>query len=159
MPRNAFAGRVTDDGSRIDLEYPKAMKAHVKTLAGKRVTVTIVDVKSRRSLKQNAWLHGPALSAIEAQWSKVCEVLGADIGYEQSEMKLVLLGEFFGYKWNAIAKKDVPVKAHTSELTTKEFSALMSWLPDWAGSQFNISIPLPDDDIPVETRGRYAPKT
>ncbi len=62
MPRNAFAGRVTDDGSKIDLESPKSMREHVKKLAGKRVVVTVQAAKSKRSLDQNAWNWGVAIT-------------------------------------------------------------------------------------------------
>jgi hypothetical protein len=106
--------------------------------------VIVRKQRTQRSNKQNAWLHGPALDTLIA-------AIGDDLGYEKSEAKLVLLGECFGYHYNALAKRDVPIKSHTSELSTKEFSAFMEWLVDWAGSQRGIYIPLPDD-APMESR-------
>jgi hypothetical protein len=143
-----FNGTANTRGT-VDLELPASCKRWVKTLAPNAVEVIIRPRRSKRSLAQNRWLHGPALDRLKPVFDRIAAAVGDDIGYEKSEMKLVLLGEHFGYHYNAVAQKDMPIKSHTSQLTTAEFSKFMEWLVDWAGSQHQVYIPLPDD-APLE---------
>jgi hypothetical protein len=145
----SFSGTATPLGT-VTFDRPREYQRYVTTLAGQRVSVTVTKPKTQRSLKQNKWLHGPALDALEPKFRELTDALGNHLGYEKSEMKLVLLGECYGYHYNPIAKRDVPVKTHTSQLTTKEFAAFMEWLVDWAASQHGVYIGLPDDEVPVE---------
>lgn len=102
-----FVGLVREDGSRLDFDFPSQYRAFIQTLAGHEVEIEIRRKRTKRTVKQNAYLH----AAIKPY---------ADhLGYTVEELKLVLLGECFGY--HQIKGVTMPVKLHTSELSTQEF--------------------------------------
>ncbi len=152
MPINAFAGRVTDDGAKIDLESPKSMREHVKKLAGKRVVVTVQAAKSKRSLDQNAW-----------NWGVAIPMIAEHCGYDKDEyddLHYELLAICYGTKQIELdgVKLIVPNKT-SSHLDTKGFSEYMEWLVRYAAKKFDVVIPLPDEPAPIQTRGRYEPRS
>jgi len=102
-----FIGLVREDGSRLDFDFPSQYRAFIQTLAGHEVEIEIRRKRTKRTVKQNAYLH----AAIKPY---------ADhLGYTVEELKLALLGECFGY--HQVAGVTMPVKLHTSELSTQEF--------------------------------------
>ena len=116
-----------------------AVKRHLATLDGHDVEFTIKRKRSQRSLDQNAYLHGCVFGP-----------LGEHLGYTMSEMKLLMMGECFG--WQTVAGHELPIKSSTSEMTVEEAHHLIEWVGPWALEQFDFHIPLPnevddDDDI------------
>jgi len=111
--RGIFPGMCHDNGS-LTLDFPsKAHEFNRHHFAGHEVTIEVYKRRSKRSLKQNAFLH----AAIEP-WA-------THIGETVTGLKIMLLGEVFG--WTTIHGHAVPTKDHTSELNTEEFSDVMAY--------------------------------
>jgi len=112
-PRYLGIGLVDDQG-RIHLDDPvQQRKFCAEYLNGDEIEIEIRKRRSKRSLRQNSWLH----AAIEP--------LAEHLGYDIDDLKLDLLGITFGWKEMKSGNK-VPNKLHTSDLNTEEFSDLMA---------------------------------
>lgn len=123
-------GMITDDGKTLMIDYPDQLKADYIHLAGHAITIEIRKLRSKRSLKQNAWLH----AAIKP--------LADELGNSTEELKLILLGQTFG--WREIRGASIPNRLHTSELNTEEFGELMDTLLNLAAEN-SVVILLPDE--------------
>jgi len=111
--RGIFPGFCQDDG-KLTLDFPsKAHEFNRAHFGGHEVTIEVYKRRSKRSLRQNAFLH----AAIEP-WAK-------QIGETVTGLKIALLGEVFG--WTTVRGHQVPTKDHTSELNTEEFSDVMAY--------------------------------
>lgn len=108
-----FIGTVRDDGSRLDFDYPTDYRAYIRQFAGYEVEVEIRKRRSKRSHRQNAWLHSFLGHFAE------------HLGYSLEEMKLIGLVAVFGT--HEVMGYTVPKKPHTSQLNTEEFSDLCEW--------------------------------
>lgn len=108
-----FIATVRDDGSKLDLDYPKDFRAHIQQFAGHEVELEVRKRRSKRSLRQNAWLH-----SFLGGFAEHC-------GYSLEEMKLVGLVALWGT--NDVMGCTIPKKPHTSQLNTEEFSDLCEW--------------------------------
>lgn len=128
-----FKGRVDDKGVLV-LDRPLDFARLKAKLRGKFVEVILRRRSTQRSVKQNAFLHGVALPIL-------CEHFGNTV----AKMKLDLLGEKWGYERSPVTGREVPIKQHTSELTTAEFAELVDWIPMWAMSEHNCFVPLPNE--------------
>lgn len=89
----------------------------------------------KRTLKQNAHWHAePFLK------------LAAAMGCSVQHAKLAVMGQFWGWERvrlpNGVAV-DLPVKAHTSDMTVKEGTVFLDWLIPWAAEEYGIEILLP----------------
>lgn len=125
-----FIGLVRDDGSKLDFDYPSTYRAFIQTLAGEEVEIDIRKKRTKRTLKQNAYLH----AAIKPY---------ADhLGYTVEELKLALLGECFGY--HQVRGVTLPLKLHTAELTTQEFVEITELLIQRAAED-GVLILYPDE--------------
>lgn len=124
-------GMITEDGKTLLIDDQDALKADYKHLAGYMVEIEIRKYRSKRSLKQNAWLH----AAIKP--------LADHVGSKTEELKLDLLGMTFGWQDTRGGAK-LPNIMHTSELNTEQFSELMDTLIEEAAKE-NIVILLPDE--------------
>lgn len=102
-----FIGLITEDGKKLLLDYPDQFKAFYAQFAGHEVEVELRKRRTKRTLKQNAYLH----AAIKP-FADHC-------GYTVEELKLALLGECFGY--HQVNGVTLPLKLHTAGLTTQEF--------------------------------------
>jgi hypothetical protein len=123
-------GLVTEDGKKLMLDYPDQFKAEYAHFAGYEVEVEIRKKRTKRSLKQNAFLH----AAIKP-FADHC-------GYTVEELKLALLGECFGY--HQVNGVTLPVKLHTADLSTQEFCDITELLMQKAAEE-NILILAPDE--------------
>ena len=134
MTAPIFRCAVKDDGhvsfvTTWELERYRRWK---ETLSGKNAELILREAKTKRSLDQNAYMHAePFLKLAE------------HLGYSISEVKLVLLGECFGY--HMLAGREYPIKPSTSDLKVEECSQFIEWMPQWAWEQFELHIQLPDD--------------
>lgn len=125
-----FIGLVREDGSRLDFDFPSQYRAFIATLAGEEVEIEIRKKRTKRTLKQNAYLH----AAIKPY---------ADhLGYTVEELKLALLGECFGY--HQVNGVTLPVKLHTAQLTTQEFVEITELLIQKAAED-DVLILYPDE--------------
>lgn len=106
-------GLVRDDGSKLDFDHPSAYREHIRQFAGHEVEIDIRKRRSKRSDRQNRWLHS------------FLKDLAEHLGYSLAELKLVGLVALFGTV--EIMGYTVPAKPHTSELNTNEFSDLCEW--------------------------------
>lgn len=108
-----FIGTVDEQG-RVHPDYPSKMhefnRAH---FAGHEVEIEIRKRRSKRSLKQNAAYHAAIAPLAE------------HLGYTTEELKLAMLGGCFG--WHEISGAQLPIRLHTSDLNTEEFSDLMAY--------------------------------
>jgi hypothetical protein len=95
-------GMITEDGKQLLIDYPDQLKADYVHLAGHAIAIEIRKLRSKRSLKQNAWLH----AAIKP--------LADHVGSKTEELKLDLLGLTFGWQDTPRGAK-LPNIMHTSD--------------------------------------------
>lgn len=128
-----FPGTVSVEAKPC-LEDMDRYRATLRKLAGKRVELVLRKPKSKRSIDQNAYAH---------KWP--FRLLADYFGCSVEEAKLDILGEKFGWTTGPVSGKPLPIKAHTSDLTVEEFSALIEWMVPWAAEKFGVLIPLPGE--------------
>ena len=90
--------------------------------------------KTRRSSQQNRYLHAVPLP-----------MLAEHFGYSIPEMKLVLMGECWGWKHDPVSGREIPIRSHTSEMSTEECQWFIDWLIPWAAEKHDFLIPLPNE--------------
>ena len=118
-------------GSRLDLDREEFRRLCAVLPIGP-VIVTAQVPKTQRSLDQNAYLHaGPF------------PILAKELGYSIPEVKLVLMGECWG--WHMVGGHELPMKPSTSEMTVEECTFFIDWLLPWAAEFHGIRLPLPDE--------------
>lgn len=133
MPPPVFTGRVTDAAVLV-LDTPHDYTRHKATLRNKRIEVTLRRLREKRSLDQNAYLHGVVVPLM-------IDYTGDDV----AGTKLSLMGEMWGWKKDKLTGRELPIKPHTSDLTVEEFSALIEWVGPWALTKHGVFIPLPGE--------------
>ncbi len=131
-----FHGRITAEG-RFELAEDERdrRRAFFQTLAGKNVEIVVRKERTRRSLDQNAYLHAVPFPMLREY-----------LGYESIEdLKLALMGECWGYRRDKATGRELPLKPHTSDMTTEECTRFIEWLVTWAQTKFDFHIPLPNE--------------
>lgn len=130
-PQAVIPGDVNDAGKFVprDLDL---FRESLLARAGRATEVVLRDIKSKRSLDQNAYAH-------KWPFRIIAEAMGEGI----EAAKLCILGEKFG--WHEVMGKLLPIKPSTSALTVEEFSELIEWMPPWALEMFGSIIPLPNE--------------
>lgn len=133
-----FRGTMSEDGVVQFFSPLLAMKyrAHLHSLRGKPVEVSVRRASSQRSLDQNAWVWGCA-------YPLLCETLGYDM-HERDDLHYALVEKCFGSHIDPRLGVNVPNK-RSSQLTTAEFSEYMEWLVRFAAQEFQCVIPLPNE--------------
>jgi hypothetical protein len=130
-----FDGRVTDAGEPVIEDMPRYRKT-LRTLAGKRVEWVIRKPKSKRSLDMNAYLHSET-----GPFRLLAEHLGDTI----EGVKYDLMGECFGWVKGPVSGHLIPVKAHTSDMTSEESKYFVDWVIPWAAQNHGVLIQLPGE--------------
>ena len=125
---DVFIGVVQN--GKLHLDWRKQFDAYLSQFEGHEVEVSVRKRKSKRSLKQSAFLH----AAIKP-WAD-------ELGYTVEELKLALLGECFGY--HTVRGVSMPVKLHTSQLNTQEFCDLTELMMQKAAED-GVLILAPDE--------------
>lgn len=128
-----FAGRF-DERAKFHADEPEKFAAARRKLAGKRAEVVLRRPQSKRSIEMNAYLHcetGP--------FRLLAEHFGEDI----TGIKYALMGECFGWVHSPAMGREVPIKAHTSEMTIEESKYFVDWVIPWAAQNHGVLIPLP----------------
>jgi len=134
-----FPARVLDGGLLV-LDRPRDYGRYLRMLKGQFVEVIVRKRRTQRSLDQNAYLHAVPIP-----------ILAEHFGYTIPEMKLVLMGECFGWHPEKITGRDLPLKPSTSEMSVDECSRLIDWVIPWAATNHDVLIPLPNEvDYPDE---------
>jgi hypothetical protein len=128
-----FHARVSAEG-RLEMLASEAWRRreYLHTLKGELVEVIVRKVRTQRSADQNAYLHAVPFPLIAEH-----------TGYSIEEVKLVLMGECWG--WHQVAGHEIPIKAHTADMTTEECTYFIEWLPPWALANLGCLIPLPGE--------------
>lgn len=122
-------GRLTDDRQR------GSILAHGRKYPRVDLDIIIRQHREQRSLDQNSYLHAEP-------FPKVAEFMGGTI----EEAKYTLMGHCWGWKFDKLAGREVPVKPSTSSMTVDEASYFIEWLPPWCFEHCDgLQILLPDE--------------
>ncbi len=109
-------------------------RAYLKCLAGKPVDVVVRVHRKQRSKDQNAYIHAVPIP-----------ILAEHFGYTVPEMKLVLMGECWGWRMDKVSGKEIPINVHTSDMNTDECSQFIEWVIPWAMVNHEVAIPFPSE--------------
>lgn len=123
---------VAHDGA-LTFDQWALVKQYLNRREGARLVVDIRQPRQRRSLDQNAWW-----------WAEAVPKLAEHCGYTANQMHYALLGECFGYE-DGPTGQPVPKKPSSSELSTQEFSDLITWVLIWAPSELGVPLESPDE--------------
>lgn len=127
--RNTHIWDITkDDPPKPVIHDMSAWRASLKWFAGKRVVVTMRAEGQQRSLPQNAYLHAEP-------FKRVAEYTGESM----ERTKFVLMGECWGWEKSKVGGHDVPVRAHTSDMSVEEANYFIDWVIPWAAEFFGIN--------------------
>src|SRR4029077_8476171 len=117
-----FHGAVSDGGMLSLEESERDLRLmHFQSLAGQRVEVVVRKGRAKRSQDQNAYIHAVPIP-----------ILADHFGESISDMKLILMGECWGWRFDPLAGREIPIKAHTSDMTVEECSYFIEWVIPWA---------------------------
>jgi len=129
-----FSG-IVDSKGRLTLDDPSAYARQVARLANTPVELTIKQKRAQRSIRQNAYW-----------WGVVVPLLSEHLGYDKDEMHEALKYKFLRLDAEPDANGLVRMRG-TSTLNTKEFTDLIEEVVTWAGAEFGVVIPLPNEVI------------
>jgi hypothetical protein len=136
---------VIDPAGRLRLDNRSAFDAHARTLATKRVVLSVREDRATRSTRQLRWEFGVALPLI----AEAC-------GYEANETEQLhyeLLTKHYGVRYNRKLKKYVPKVKRSRQLNTKEYAEHQEWLCRFAAEFLGCVVPLPNEPEPVTFNG------
>ncbi len=117
-----FIGHV-DEGGRLRLNHRDGLSRWLCTLTGRVIEVVVRRRRSRRSVDQNAYIHAVPVA-----------MLAGHFGYMVPEMKLVLMGECWGWRHDPVSGKEIPIKPHTSDMSIEECTHFIEWVIPWAAT-------------------------
>jgi hypothetical protein len=112
--------------------------ACLKDRAGKPTEVVVRRPKSKRSLEMNAYLHSET-----GPFHLLAEHFGEDI----AGIKYALMGQCWGWVYSEVCGREVPIKAHTSEMTIEESKYFVDWVIPF-GAANGVQIALPNEVEP-----------
>lgn len=134
---------------------------HLESLEmGHAWRVTVEELKSERSLKQNAYLFGVAYALISEA-----------TGYEKDDLHSSLLGKHFGTKlkrvpkskYNEVGLIEVPVRTTTTDengrrsvLGKMQFAEYVAFVQRFAADKLGVFIPDPDPDYALHEQEQAA---
>lgn len=131
-PVPIFYGDI-DKQCRVVLHEQERYLQWKRSLSGKPIELVLRRKRSKRSLDQNAYIHAVPIPL-------VAEKMGESI----NDAKLIMMGEKWG--WHIVRGYRLPVKGHTSEMTTAECAEFIEWAPMWAATELDgLYIPLPNE--------------
>ena len=125
----------TIQGHKFLAKEPKAFLAHVKSLSGQEVTVTVNKYRAykQRSNDQNRYY-----------WGVVIKLLRDETGHSPEELHEILKLKFL-LKTYQLKGKQFPGVVSTADLSTMEFEDLMAKIRSWASLDLGIYIPAPNE--------------
>ena len=126
-------GRISTDGHfQLAEDERDRRREFFQSLAGERVEITVRKQRTQRSIDQNAYLHAVPFPMISEH-----------TGYTVPEVKLLLMGECWG--WKTIGAHEIPVKPNTSDMSVEECRHFIDWVIPWAVETLGLAIPLPSE--------------
>jgi hypothetical protein len=101
----------------------------------KKWRVEITEYRERRSLDQNAYIHGVPL-----------KMISDETGYSMEDIKEYLCGEFTGWREVTVfGKAKAKPFLTTSQMDKKQMTDFIEWLQWWASETLNMNIPSPNE--------------
>lgn len=100
---------------------------------------------NQRSLAQNNYLH-----------ACVFDPLAEHFGNTIEECKYVLMGECFGWKFDAIANREIPVQPSTSSMNVEQAGYFIDWVIPWALEKHDFIIELPNEEHGFDEKRKVA---
>lgn len=128
-----FTGPV-DTRGHLDPDTRAYVADYLRTFPGQQVDIIVRKHRKQRTLKQNAYWHAEPFVKLAKKFG--CSVDAA---------KLAVMGQFWGWEREPITGHEVPVKAHTSDMTVDEGTLFLDWLIPWAAEEHGVEILLPDE--------------
>ncbi len=123
---------VVQDNCELKMVNPVQFKNHLLPLRGQTVEITVEKRRKRRSGSQNNYYHGVVL-----------RMIADHCGYRGSD-ELEGLHEEFKRKF--LPKVGLlKISKGTSELTTVEFEDYLESIRQWAATELQIYIPMPNE--------------
>lgn len=115
------------------------IKKELPRFEGKRVTITIQKVKSKRTAAQNRlwWLY--------------IGILSDELGYHKDEMHEICKFKFLKKeKVDEVHGEVFEYIGSTTDLSKSEFGELVDRLIQWAAENFNVVLPRPGEQVGFE---------
>jgi energy-converting hydrogenase A subunit M len=141
--RLIFNGKIKDNGLYINNR--NQFDKDILFFLNKDVTVTIEKKKRKRSLDQNAYLHGVVIP--------MCREGLLDVGYRYTleEVKTDLKRMFAIHeKANENTGELREYIKDTSDMTTSEMMDFIAQIQQWGAEYLNIVIPDPNEQLTIE---------
>jgi hypothetical protein len=129
-----FAALVTEKGTlKFGASSRRALDTWLSTLAGKSVVVTVKQERATRSSQANRYY-----------WGVVVPLIAEHLGYTNDEMHEALKYKFLRTEAECAAS-DLPKIRSSAALSTKEFGEYVDSVVTWAGADFGLNIPAPNE--------------
>jgi len=129
-----FPARITEKSKlQMGESSRRAMDMWLATLAGKAVTIRITQERATRSSQQNRYY-----------WGVVVPLIAEHLGYTNDEMHEALKYKFLRTEAECAAS-DLPKIRSSAALSTKEFGEYVDSVVTWAGAEFGVDIPAPNE--------------
>lgn len=126
---------IVDSKGRLTLDDQPGYARQVARLANKPIELVVRQKRAQRSLRQNAYW-----------WGVVIPLLSEHLGYDKDEMHEALKYKFLRLDAEPDTHGLVRMRG-TSTLNTKEFTDLIEDVVTWAGAEFGVVVPLPNEVI------------
>lgn len=135
----------TDDNGKV-IAGRISLATALKQLSGLRLTVTLEKRVNRRSVNQNAYLHGVVIPMVsegmyEAGWREAL-----DEGWVKNDLKKRFLTRT---AFNEKTGEGIEYIERTSALTTSEMMDFIASIQQWASEFLNIYIPDPNEQTQI----------
>lgn len=123
---------------KLQKNVSEKIASELKCFEGKRIEITVQKLRSKRSVQQNRlyWLYATILSN--------------EIGYSKEETHEILKFKFLKReKVDEASGQVLEYLKSTAELTKAEFADLISQTIQFAAENFNIVLPLPQEQTEI----------
>lgn len=124
----------------------KAFELRCKTLQAQGAKVSLLQIKAKRSLSQNAIFH---------LWVAVIADALGEVNREQvkSDIKSFLLGRRITY--NLFTGEEESAEYRTRSLSQEQMSDFLTRLKAWSEADLGIILPSPEDEAFAFMQERY----
>ncbi len=131
--------------NKLILDNDDMFRANIESYNGKKVKLTINEIKETRSLQMNKYYWGIVLKSIVDHFNQ-----------EQTFNKLIdceFVHELMKYKLLGTSKYQIPgceiieIVNSSAKLTNKEFIDYFENIIAWAAEYLNVTIPYPNEEL------------
>lgn len=126
-----FMAQINNEKVNWYQDEGELFKKHLRSLDGKWIWLTVERFSKQRSLNQNRYY-----------WGVVINILKDEIGYTKNEMHDALRRHFLTVEEEG---KILPTVKSTTELDTMGFEEYLQEVREWADTEMDIVIPLPNE--------------